>query len=77
MDAVRLLLAASTAVMSVSWGVCSFTPVCTCLCVCWNNACYSVLISYDDRRNEDAGERRGRRHSTQPQVFCRRTALLP
>lgn len=42
-----------------------------------NNACYSVLISYDDRRNEDAEERSGRRHSIQLQGFCRRTAMLP
>lgn len=42
MDAVCLLLAASTAVMSVSWAVCSLIPVCVCACVwimratpCW------------------------------------------
>lgn len=51
MDAVCLLLAASTAVMSVSWAVCSLIPVCVCVCVCLNNACYSVLILYDDGRN--------------------------
>lgn len=31
MDAVCLLLAASTAVMSVSWAVCSLIPVCVCV----------------------------------------------
>lgn len=52
MDAVCLLLAASTAVMSVSWAMCSSIPLCVhacvraCMCVCLHSTRHSVPI-YD------------------------------